>query len=300
MNDLRTPDHDWALERLSAFSIGMLPEDETLRLEEHILTCDACRARLAAVRTSPGTDASHLPASLIATWARSAKLLGDAERNLIESHLEACAACRATLVFAGHEPVLPPQRLTGPARVLRPAPGTWSSWNRGWARGWALGFSTAAAAAAVWLLVVQPKLLPHDAGTSATMGALSTTHVSFEVKVPTTTPDAIALLEPAAGGTSLAPATEIGPITVSAGVVLLLPAGLLASTVQDGARDVTVTLLRDGRELGSLESKLGSLGNALRVRPHPTLPAGEYLLRLTIAARASRPAEVLSFPLRVR
>lgn len=297
MNDLRTPDHDWALERLSAFSIGMLPEDDTLRLEEHILTCDACRERLAAVRPSPGSDASHLPASLIATWARSTKVLGDAERRLIESHLEACDACRATLVFAGHEPVLPPQTLTGPARVLRPALG---SWSRGWARGWALGLSTAAAAAAVWLLVVQPKLLPHEAGTSATMGALSTTHVSFEVKAPTTTPDAIALLEPAAGGTNLAPATEIGPITVNAGVVLLLPAGLLPSTAQDGARDVTVTLLRDGRELGSLESKLGSLGTALRVRPHPTLPAGEYLLRLTIAARDSRPAEVLSFPLRVR
>src|SRR5690242_16793653 len=104
MNDPRNLEHAWALERLTAFSIGMLPEDDTLRLEEHLAGCDGCRARLAALRPVPGADAAHLPASLIATWERTARLLGESERGLIASHLEACAACRAALAFAGHEP----------------------------------------------------------------------------------------------------------------------------------------------------------------------------------------------------
>jgi predicted anti-sigma-YlaC factor YlaD len=296
MNGTRVHDHDWALPRLTAYSVGMLSEDDTLQLEQHLGGCDDCRARLGSLQPVPGADAAHLPASLIATWTRSARLLGGLERSLIESHLRSCDSCRATLTFAGHEPFLPPQALTTAHRAVRAA-----ARRPGW--GWAWGLSGVAAAAAAWLLVMQPALFQHDSHTSATMGSLApdARHtVTFEVMVLAATPGALLLPEgnPAAGGV---PAIEVGHFSAEAGVVLVLPASLRPATPEDGQRVVTLTLIGDGRELGLLRSDLSSLGNALRLRSIKPLSAGEYRLRLSIAAseRTAAP-QVLLYPLRVR
>src|SRR5262249_41826807 len=146
MNAVRTQDHDWAVSRLVGYSTGMLPEDQLLRMEDHLRGCDDCRARLSPLKALSAADAGHLPASLIATWPRSSKLLAGIERSLVESHLRACGSCRATLEFAGYEPVL--AALPAPVRakvVAMPAR------RRAWA--WAFGVSAAAAAAAAFILI---------------------------------------------------------------------------------------------------------------------------------------------------
>src|SRR5262249_40501439 len=106
MNTARTQDHDWAVARLVGYSTGMLPEDQLLRREARAGGCADCRARLAPLKALSAADAGPLPASLIATWPRSSRLLTGIERSLVQSHLRACGSCRATLEFAGYEPVL--------------------------------------------------------------------------------------------------------------------------------------------------------------------------------------------------
>ena len=297
MNGTRVYDHDWALPRLTAFSVGMLSEDDTLQLERHLGDCDDCRARLGSLQPVRGADAAHLPASLIATWTRSARLLGGLERSLIESHLHSCDSCRATLTFAGHEPVLPPQATTTAHRAVRAA-----ARRPGW--GWAWGLSGVAAAAAAWLLVMQPALFQHDSHTSATMGSLApdARHtVTFELMVLAATPGALLLPEATAGASGDLTVIEVGRFSAEAGVVLVLPASLRPATPQDGQRVVTLTLLRDGHELGLLHSDLNSMGNALRLRSINPLLAGDYLLRLSIATHERTAApQVLLYLLRVR
>ena len=163
MNDLRAHEHDWALDQLTAYSAGMLLEEQTLRLEEHLHDCEDCRSRLAPVRAT-SADLGHLPASLIATWPRTTRLLSGMERDLVESHLRSCDACRATLAFAGHEPVLSAKVVALPARAVR-APAKRNTW------GWALGLSGLAATAAAWLLVVRPAMFPLATSTSGSMGS---------------------------------------------------------------------------------------------------------------------------------
>ena len=266
MNAIKLQDHDWAGTRLIGYSTGMLPEDQMLRMEEHLRGCDDCRSRLAPLKALSAADAGHLPASMIATWPRSSKLLSGIERSLVQSHLRACGSCRATLEFAGHEPVLAAEPAPVRAKIVAlPAR------RRAWA--WAFGFSAAAAAAAAFILIAQPALLHTDGrGTTATMG--SRVHgqaVTFELGLPPATPGAVALSKP-----SQAAASPIDiDVAGSRSVVLTLPAD-----VSPGPGLVTLTLLRDGHEVARLACPASQLGGTFRIRTDGTWTPGDYELRL--------------------
>ena len=296
MNGTYTHDHDWAVRQLTAYSVGMLPEEQTLRLEEHLGDCNDCRARLASLKSLSPADVGHLPASLIATWPRATRLLSGVERGLVESHLRSCDGCRATLAFAGHEPVLSSEPVAIPVRAVRePAR------RRAW--GWALGLSGAAAAAA-WLLVVQPALFPRDSHTSATMGSLAHRAADtavLELAIPATTVNAVALPDLAPALSSRAAVTVVGPVSPTTALVLLVPASLKPATPADGAREVVLTLAQGSHEWARRSCRLDELGEALRVRPVAAMPAGDYVLRVAVGpGTASEPAQVGFWPLRVR
>jgi hypothetical protein len=296
MNDTHTHDHDWAVQQLTAYSVGMLPEAHTLRLEEHLRACEDCRARLAPLRAGSAADVGHLPASLIATWPRASRLLSGMERGLVESHLRSCEACRRTLAFAGHEPVLSPEAVAAPARTKRES-------TRRIAWSWALGLSGAAAAAAAWLLVVQPALFHVIPGTSATMGSLAhrTSPAAFELAVPAATPGAFALPEPAPAAAAGATVLEVGGVSAGSGLVVRVPVSLRPAAPSDGERRVTLTLMQGVRELAGRDCRFADLGDAVRIRPEQPLPAGDYELRVTVAARAAdAPAQAWTWTLRVR
>ena len=296
MNGTYTHDHDWAVRQLTAYSVGMLPEQQTLRLEEHLGDCSDCRARLASLKSLSPADVGHLPASLIATWPRATRLLSGIERGLVESHLRSCDGCRATLAFAGHEPVLSSEPVALPARAVR-EPARRSAW------GWALGLSGAVAAAA-WLLVVQPALVPHATNGQATMGSLAHRAADtavLELAVPATTVNAVALPDLASALSSRAPVTVVGPVTPTAALVLIVPASLQPASPADGAREVVLTLVQGNHEWARRSCRLGELGDALRVRPVAAMPAGDYLLRVAVGpGSASEPAQVGIWPLRLR
>ena len=296
MNGTYTHDHDWAVRQLTAYSIGMLPEEQTLRLEDHLGDCNDCRSRLASLKSLSPADVGHLPASLIATWPRATKLLSGAERGLVESHLRSCDGCRATLAFAGHEPELSSEPVAIPVRAMR-EPARRNAW------GWALGLSGAAAAAA-WLLVVQPGLLPHDQNSFGTMGSLvhgAADTAVLELAVPATTVNAVALPDLASALSSRAAETVVGPVSATMPLVLLVPANLKPATAADGARAVVLTLLQGGHEWARRSCRLDELGEALRVRPVAAMPTGNYVLRVAVGpGSASEPAQVGMWPLRVR
>ena len=292
MNVTSTHDHEWAVHQLTAYSIGMLPEEQTLRLEEHLSDCGDCRARLAPLKSGSAADAGHLPASLVATWPRATRLLSGLERSLVESHLRSCEACRATLAFAGHEPELSPESQRVPVRPA-PSPARRGAW------GWALGLSGVAAAAA-WLLVVRPALAPRDARTSATMAPLTqrtSERGGFELALPPSTPGAIALPETAPGS---APPLLTVALSAEGGLVLSVPPGLWIRTPADGDRAVTLTVLRAGREFARRTCRLAELGEVIGVRSEAGLPAGDYALRVSVdTVPASHAAQVWSWLLRV-
>jgi hypothetical protein len=149
------PSHDWATRRLLAYSVGLMPEDELLRLEEHLAGCPECRARLAPLKAAAGAGAGHLPSSLIATWPRSSRLLEGLERELVEAHLEDCEECRAALAFAGTSRWWRrPCRGRGPSRravrVVRPLRRGGTFWA------WASGLPGAAAGLLAWAAATHP------------------------------------------------------------------------------------------------------------------------------------------------
>ena len=301
-----TTAHEWALSQLLAYSAGMLPEAELLRLEEHLSACPDCRSRLAPLKPPAGGGAGHLPASLISTWARSSALLEGLERELVESHLQSCESCRATLVFAGHEPVLAHERVPAAADGARHAPPI--RVRRAWM--WALGLSGAAAGVTAWLIVARPTLFhggaeggPGGAPTSATMGSPAKGRpgsVAFELAVDSLAAGAIALPQPGFRGTRSQP-LDIGAVTNVSGVVLVLPPALQPPTPEAGERQLVMTLLHDGRELSSRSCPFYALGDALRIRPVGRLEPGDYDLRFALApAVASEPPIVWFYRLRVR
>ena len=290
--------HDWAIRRLTAFGIGLLPEEETLELEAHLVTCDDCRARLASIAPGPGRESAHLPASLIARWPRAARTLEGVERELVEGHLQRCASCRATLEFAGHAAVLP---TVGPvARVRLPRVGRS---RRVWV--WSLGLSGAAAGVIAWILATQPGSFPLGPGgsTSATMGSVHANTeavATFELAVDSLASGALLLPEPGFRGDPVRE-VELGAVTSVSGAVLVVPPSLRPPSADDGARMLTLTLLRDGREVAMREAKFYELGDAFRLRPTGRLEAGLYELRVALAPATaqSRPL-VWFYRLRVR
>jgi hypothetical protein len=291
--------HDWAIRRLTAFSIGLLPEDETIELEEHMVSCVDCRARLESIAPGPGRESVHLPASLIATWPRAARALLGIERELVAGHLKRCASCRATLEFVGHEAVLPELVPAGPIRL----PVTPRA-RRVWA--WSLGLSGAAAGVIAWILATQPGSFPLGPGggsTSATMGSArdgAPASVTFELAVDSLAAGSVLLPEPGFRGDPVRE-VDLGAVTSISGAVLVVPPSLRPPSAEDGGRMLTLALLRDGREVAMRATHFYELGDAFRLRPIGRLEAGVYELRVALAPAAAdeRPL-VWFYRLRVR
>ena len=291
--------HDWAVRRLQPFAIGLLPEEETLELEDHLRECDDCRARLASIAPGPGREAAHLPASLIATWSRAARVLKGIERELVASHLERCVSCRASLEFAGHAAVLPEVAGATPVRFVRSrrARAVWV---------WSLGLAGAAAGVLAWIFATGPgsfPLGPGGGGTSATMGVAERKEpgaVAFEFAVDSLASGSELLPEPGFRGSPIRE-VDLGAVTSISGAVLVVPPSLRPPSAEDGARMLTLALLRDGRELAIRQVKFYELGDAFRLRPEGRLEAGVYDLRITLAPGAANARPLVWFyRLRVR
>jgi len=287
--------HDWAVRQLVAYSVGMLPEDDLLRLEEHLATCPDCRSRLAPLKPAAGIGAGHLPASLIATWGASSALLEGLERELVEAHLRDCESCRATLTFAGFEPALSPAgaATTGVAGAAAKRARSSRAWM------WALGLLGGAAGVSAWLLAAHPAAV-RNARTRVFGAAGVRTPVTFELALDSLTTGAVALPQPGFRDTPSRP-LEIGVVTNVSGAVFILPPALQPPTPEAGERRMTITLLRDGRELGSHAGPFYALGDAIRLRPGERLDAGDYDLRFTLAPEvATDPPLVWSYRMRLR
>ena len=282
--------HEWALRRLLAYGAGLLPEDELLKLEEHLHGCPDCRSRLSPLKPVAGTSALHLPASLIATWSRSAALLEGLERELVEAHLEECEECRAALDFAGSDPAMP-----APDDASRPATrraGVRA--HRAWL--WAIGLSGAAAGIAAWLFAAHPGWLGSGAHASGAQGS----NVAFEFALDSLTTGAVRLPEPGFRARAAKP-IDVGAVTNVSGMVLILPPALQPPSAEAGERHMVITLLKDGRELASHTGAFYSLGDAIRLRPEGRLEAGDYDLRFALdPAAAGEPSLVWFYRLRVR
>ena len=276
----------------------MLPESETLELDEHLASCPECRARLVSIKPVAGADAGHLPASLVATWPRATRLLSGIERGLVAHHLESCESCRASLEFSGHEPVLSAEDYA-PSRPVARASRRRTAWM------WALGLSGATAGVAAWMLANPPAHLPgaSNGSTSATMGAAnsrSAQAVTFELAVDSLASGALLLPEPGFRGSPVRE-LDLGVVTSVSGVVMVVPPALRPPSPEAGARTMTLTLLRGGREVANRQARFYALGDAIRLRPSDRLEAGEYDLRFSLspALPEERPL-VWFYRLRVR
>jgi len=290
--------HEWAVKRLLAYGAGLLPEDELLKLEEHLDGCPDCRARLAPLKPASGTSADHLPASLIATWGRSAQVLEGLERELVQSHLEECEECRAALRFAGHEPVLELEPARVPSRRVVRGPDEQRT-HRIWM--WALGLSGAAAGVLAWLLAAPPVFLGGEGRNWATMGGAGrAVPITFEFALDSLTAGAVRLPEPGFRARAARP-IEVGAVTEISGMVLVLPPALQPPSPEAGERRMVITLLREGRELASHTGAFYTLGDAIRLRPKGRLEAGDYDLRFALdPAVNGEPPLVWFYRLRVR
>jgi hypothetical protein len=294
------PSHDWATRRLLAYSVGLMPEDELLRLEEHLAGCPECRARLAPLKAAAGAGAGHLPSSLIATWPRSSRLLEGLERELVEAHLEDCEECRAALAFAGHQPVVAPalsragsESASGTSRA--PAPSRRHFWA------WASGLAGAAAGLLAWAAATHPGWFERGPHTFGTMGGSAhPVAVAFEFALDSLTTGAVRLPEPGFRARAAKP-IDVGAVTNVSGMVLILPPALQPPSPEAGERRMVITLLQDGRELASHTGPFYTLGDAIRLRPEGRLEAGDYDLRFALdPAAAGEPALVWFYRLRVR
>ena len=136
------------------------------------------------------------------------------------------------------------------------------------------------------------------------MGSLvhsATDTAVLDLAVPTTTLNAVALPDLASALSSRAPVTVVGPVSPKAALVLLVPASLKPASPADGARQVELTLVQGSHEWARRTCRFDELGGAVRVQPVTEMPAGDYVLRVTVApGTASAPAEVAVWPLHVR
>jgi len=287
-----TRSHDWAARRLLAYSVGLLAGDQMLDLEQHLRSCTECRARLASLRPPAGAEPGHLPASLVATWPRSSRLLAGLERELVARHLHACELCRASLEFAGHDPAFAaPPAPVARARAARP----WAAWI-----GLLVVLGTIAGGAA-WLVSRRPDAVRDGVrGLLASGASTAETRVAFEWAVDSLAPGAVRLPQPGFGGPGPR-VLDVGAVTSVSGLVLVLPPALQPPSAEAGQRRVTVTLFRDGRPVATRQDRFFALGDAIRLRPEGRLAEGEYDLRFAIAPReVTGRAIVWTFRLQVR
>ncbi len=143
---------------------GSLEPDERRQVEDHLATCAACRAELAATRAAFELYGRHLPVSAVVAWAeRPGEELYAVDRGgtlsgaLVAAHLEGCAACREEVemaragrraLAAGEGAPAPPLAFRRRAADASPA--------RHWRR-WALAASLVlfAVAAGGWFLTAR-------------------------------------------------------------------------------------------------------------------------------------------------
>jgi hypothetical protein len=286
-----TRSHEWTSRRLLAYGAGILAEGVTLDVEQHLRSCTECRTRLAAIRPPSGSDPRHLPASLIATWPRSSRLLEGADRDLVVRHLHQCELCRASLEFVGYANVLAAPQHAVPSRLARLGR-RWTAWA------WAVGVIGAVAGAAAWLVVNPASSLRNGTGTSLLdpLGrAAPAAKVTVETAVDSLARSGLRLPEPGYRGHAL----DVGVVTSVSGLVLVLPPALQPPTPEIGVRNMTITLLREEREIASHQGRFYALGDAIRLRPEDRLEAGLYELRFSLAP-ADSAGKPLVFAYRLR
>jgi len=163
-----------------------------------------------------------------------------------------------------------------------------------------------AIAAIAWLVANGPALLrppgySPEAGPGAGAGPSGAGgSVVFELAVDSLARGALRLPQPGFRGRQ-GDVLDVGAVTPVSGLVLVLPPALRPPSPEDGARTMTITLLRDGREAGTRQSRFYAIGDAIRLRPAERLEEGEYDLRFALApvATGERPI-VWFFRLRVR
>lgn len=99
--------HRWVRVRLAARSAGLLTEDESRQVDDHLASCADCRAHGATFDAPPAQgEASHIPPPLFARWPEARHTLRGLERAMVRRHLERCAECRQDLELLGHAPRL--------------------------------------------------------------------------------------------------------------------------------------------------------------------------------------------------
>ena len=167
----------------------------------------------------------------------------------------------------------------------------WKTWLMG------LALLGVAIATIAWLVANGPALL-RPAGTGPGVDAGGS--VVFELAVDSLARGAVRLPQPGFRGRQ-GDVVDVGAVTPVSGLVLVLPPALRPPSPEDGARTMTITLLRDGREAGTRQSRFYAIGDAVRLRPAERLEEGEYDLRFALApvATGERPI-VWFFRLRVR
>ncbi len=157
---------------------------------------------------------------------------------------------------------------------------------------WGLGVLGALAGAAAWLAFQRPAASP-----GSVPGAAA---VAFELAVDSLARGALRLPQPGFRGRGRE-LLEVGVVTPVSGLVLVVPPALRPPSPEDGARVLTLTLLHEGRELGTRQCRFYALGDAVRLRPATRLEPGDYDLRFALAPEGpgGRPL-VWFFRLRVR
>lgn len=106
--------------RVLALSNHLLVGEDAEEVRAHAESCADCATLLDSLRESATASAlgEHLPASLVATWPRSAPRLEGLERELVRRHLERCAECREDLKLLGYAAVIPDAPQSEAARQI--------------------------------------------------------------------------------------------------------------------------------------------------------------------------------------
>jgi len=237
-----------APERWTLFTLDLLADDERLALEQHLASCDACRALVdderAALEPAPGDAPGHVPADVIARWEDVVAEFGTVERGLYARHFESCAQCPAILRRLGHDP-----DLVRAARAMTSAPVTPIAHRRPSGLRVSrrmLAFAAGAAAVAVALLLGPQLFAPSREGPGGPTiargpGSLPSTPLPAPVDSPaapaapvpgaSTPPDVVSpdttrstprLHDADTPSPSVAPSTAITPPTAIAGGVPVL------------------------------------------------------------------------------
>lgn len=102
--------HRLIYERIQALRLGLLGPEVTAELERQIRECEECAAiwqlHTEENRTFAG-EQGHIPARVLASWARTTREVAGARRYFLRRHLVDCDLCRNSLQLVGQQPELP-------------------------------------------------------------------------------------------------------------------------------------------------------------------------------------------------